>query len=163
MTLDGTPLRVRSFTARLPALDWTRPHIIAAEMIFDDGAVARRELVLNGGFSASVGAELTPILVTQQSAQAIGTLDGCFSADGVELRTASVETRRETASPSRALAASPAVACTLKYGVPTRWPVLRRRRKSAGFTMRAACGKRAPLIAGDSVLKTRSRVATERA
>ena len=35
-------------------------------------------------------------------------------------------------------------------------------RKSAGFTMRAACGKRAPLIAGDSVLD-RSRDATERA
>jgi hypothetical protein len=93
--VDGASQPVgKDFSARLPVLDWTRPHVIAAEMDFDDGAVARRELVLGGasGFSDSIGTELTPVLVTQTSPAKPPSMEGCFSADGRLLRVGTVET-----------------------------------------------------------------------
>lgn len=85
--VDDKALRVENFSARLPALDWTRSHVISAEMRFSDGTVARRELVLSGGIAYSAGSELTPVLITGKGEQ----LDGCFSIGDTTLRTGAVE------------------------------------------------------------------------
>lgn len=84
--LDGKPLRVENFSAHLPNVNWTKPHVISAEMTFDDGMIARREILLTGASYVS-GSELTPVLVAGNGRK----LDRCFSADGTPLRTAAVE------------------------------------------------------------------------
>jgi hypothetical protein len=88
--LDGTPLKVHDLTAPLPALDWTRSHVISAELHFDDGAVARSETVINGGFSDSTGTQLSAVVVTGRSDKK-ENLDRCFTADGVALHVAAIE------------------------------------------------------------------------
>src|SRR5437867_2802675 len=61
-TLDGKPLALdRRLHARLPKLDMEVPHVIGAELRFEDGFVARRELVIESVRSDSVGTQLTPI------------------------------------------------------------------------------------------------------
>jgi hypothetical protein len=92
LSIDGKnlPLR-RDFSAPLPALDWSRPHVLSAEMRFADGAVAKRELVMAGGVGESVGSELTPVLVVTTGSHAPASIAGCFSKDGVELRTSALE------------------------------------------------------------------------
>lgn len=89
--LDERPLAVENFSARLPQIDWKRSHVIAADMRFEDGTIARRELVLSGGLSYSAGSEITPVLVRSLSRRMPRKLDGCFSADGKALRTGTVE------------------------------------------------------------------------
>jgi hypothetical protein len=94
MTLDGARLPVeKSYRAALPKLDSSRPHILAAEMRFNDGAVARAELIIDSGtgFSDSIGTQLTPIALTETGPQRDATLEGCFTASGVAVRTAAVE------------------------------------------------------------------------
>lgn len=64
LQLDGVPLRLdRHRHASLPPLDIKRPHDVAAEMDFSDGAVARRDVVFGGEFAETVPTELTPIAV----------------------------------------------------------------------------------------------------
>ena len=94
VTFDGAPLRVDSnFRARLPVyMDRTRPHVIDAEVRFVDGVVARREEVLVGTrFSDTAETQLTPVLVTETSAQHPASYEGCFSIDGAPVRVAAVE------------------------------------------------------------------------
>jgi hypothetical protein len=94
MTLDGARLLIgKPYRAVLPRLDSSRPHILAAEMRFDDGAVARAELVIDSGigYSDSVGTQLTPIALKETGPPRDGSLEGCFSAHGVAVRTAAVE------------------------------------------------------------------------
>jgi hypothetical protein len=88
--LDGAPLKVHDLTAPLPALDWTRSHVISAEVHFDDGAVARSETVINGGFSDSTGTQLSAVIVTGHWDKK-ENLDRCFTADGVSLHVAAIE------------------------------------------------------------------------
>jgi hypothetical protein len=93
--VDGKSLAVgRDFSAHLPVVDWMHPHVIAAEMDFDDGTVTRRELVIGGatGYSDSVGSELTPVLMTQTSGPQPASMEGCFSANGQLLRAGAMET-----------------------------------------------------------------------
>jgi hypothetical protein len=92
ITLDGARLRVPSnFSARLPPLDPHHSHVLAAEMRFRDGAVARCDLVIHGGFSDTVGTQLTPIALNRASPQESDNLDGCFTVDGEPVRTAAYE------------------------------------------------------------------------
>jgi hypothetical protein len=91
--LDGSPMKVHDLTAPLPALDWTRSHVISAEIHFDDGAVARSETVINGGFSDSTGTQLSAVIVTGHSDKK-ENLDRCFTADGVALHVAAIEKTR---------------------------------------------------------------------
>lgn len=92
LSIDGKPISLsRDFSARLPALDWSRPHVLSAEMRFADGEVARRELAMAGGLGESVGSELTPVLVTTTGSQDPTSLTGCFSRDGVALRASVLE------------------------------------------------------------------------
>jgi len=84
--LDGQPLPVVKFSARLPQLDWSKPHVVAARLQFVDGVVARREIVLTGG-SYVASSELTPVLVSGKPA----SVDDCFSAGGTGIRASAVE------------------------------------------------------------------------
>jgi hypothetical protein len=67
--LDDAPLAVHAgFEATLPAVDMTRPHVLAAEMRFDDDTVARREVAFGGQFAESAETQLTPVAVGQAGA-----------------------------------------------------------------------------------------------
>ena len=93
VTLDNVPLTVTSdFRADLPKSDWTHPHVLAAEVKFSDRASARREVVLGGAtFSDVASAELTPVLLTETTAQHPPSYDACFSVDGTPVLAAAVE------------------------------------------------------------------------
>jgi hypothetical protein len=92
LTLDGTHLRLdENFRAHLPRLDFNVPHVIAAEIRFDDGFVARRELVIAGGISDSIGTQLTPIAVRTTTPKLPTTFEGCFTVKGAAVRTAAME------------------------------------------------------------------------
>ncbi|HSP15283.1 MAG TPA: hypothetical protein VLV78_11075 [Thermoanaerobaculia bacterium] len=89
--VDDQALRMEGFTAHLPNLDPKRPHVISAEMRFQDGAVARREVVLTGWNSYLAGSEMTPVVITRTSEKKAAALDGCFSVDRTNLNTGTVE------------------------------------------------------------------------
>ena len=58
MSLDGKPLKVDpKFHVPLPKLDVNTPHVIAADLHFEDGFLARRELVIESIRSDSVGTQ----------------------------------------------------------------------------------------------------------
>jgi hypothetical protein len=91
LLLDGAPVKLeRDFRARLPQLDWSHPHVLSAEMRFEDDVVARRDLVIEGGFSGSAGSELAPVLVSMTGKQP-ESIEGCFSAGGNPLRVSAIE------------------------------------------------------------------------
>ncbi|HEY6843833.1 MAG TPA: hypothetical protein VI391_06670 [Thermoanaerobaculia bacterium] len=97
VTLDGKRIPVdRDFRVQLPKSDDARPHVIVAEMRFDDDVVARREAVIEGNvFSDTEETQLTPVVVRETSPRHPPALDGCFSIDGDPVRVAAVE--KETA------------------------------------------------------------------
>ena len=92
VTFDGVPLKVDSqFHVRLPQTDWSRPHVIDVLMRFADGLVARREAVIDGAsFFDTARAELTPVLLTETSAQHPASFDACFSVDGAPVHVAAI-------------------------------------------------------------------------
>ncbi|HXH39759.1 MAG TPA: hypothetical protein VNN08_14110 [Thermoanaerobaculia bacterium] len=93
LLLDGAVVRVdRDFRARLPAIDSSNPHIISAEMEFEDGEVAKRDVAIQPGFSGSTDSELTPLLVTSNVDKQPSSLDGCFATGGAPLRATAIET-----------------------------------------------------------------------
>ncbi len=90
--LDGTGVRLgRDFRAQLPKTDWSRPHVLSAEMEFEDGEIAKREMAIEAGFSGSTGSELAPMLVTMIADKQPDNIDGCFSSGGVALRATAIE------------------------------------------------------------------------
>jgi hypothetical protein len=92
MSLDRKPLKLdKSLHARLPEVDWNYPHLIAAEIKFRDGAVARREIVVGGAVTDTAQAELTPILLTETTPHQGASFEKCLLADGQPVRTAAVE------------------------------------------------------------------------
>lgn len=96
MSLDGKPLKVDpKFHAGLPKLDVDKPHVIAAELRFEDGFLARRELVIESIRSDSVGTQLTPVLLRETAPKHPAKWDGCLAdAKGTPVRTAAVEKPR---------------------------------------------------------------------
>lgn len=91
--LDGKALAIdEALRAKLPKLDPDVPHVIAAELHFPDGTLARRELVIESTRSDTVGTELTPVLLRETAKKHPATWDGCLStAAGKPVRTAAVE------------------------------------------------------------------------
>lgn len=90
--VDGVEVRVgHDFRARLPEIDASHPHIISAEMQFEDDQIAKRDVVMQAGFSDSAGAELTPMLVMASAKPQPQNLEGCFSAAGAPLRATAIE------------------------------------------------------------------------
>jgi hypothetical protein len=91
--VDGTEAHVdRNFHATLGDIDPARPHVISAEMMFEDDEIAKREVVMQAGFSDSTGSELTPMLVNITTNKQPQNLEGCVSAAGAPLRAAAIET-----------------------------------------------------------------------
>lgn len=94
MTVDGAAVRLdRDFHASLPALDWTRPHVIAAQLRFADGFVATQEVVVGGEVADYARSEMTSVLLTETAAPP-ASLDGCFSLAGTTLRSHTLEKPR---------------------------------------------------------------------
>jgi hypothetical protein len=93
LTIDGAAVRVgRDFRARLPELDLAHPHVVSAEVEFEDGAVARRDIVLSSGaFSRSVDLELTPMLVMSEGNRSDPIPETCFSSGGARLKATAIE------------------------------------------------------------------------
>jgi hypothetical protein len=93
ITLDGRALALDgTLHTRLPKLDREQPHLLAAEMRFSDGFVARREVVIESVRSTSVGTQLTPIVVRETAPDHPSTWDGCLTTPaGAAVRTAAVE------------------------------------------------------------------------
>ena len=96
MSLDGKPLKVDpKFHVPLPKLDVNTPHVIAADLHFEDGFLARRELVIESIRSDSVGTQLTPILLRETAPKHPAKWDGCLAdAKGTPVRIAAVEKPR---------------------------------------------------------------------
>lgn len=92
LSVDGTSVRLgRDFRARLPALDTAHPHVVSAEMEFEDGEVARRDIVLATAFAKSVASELTPMLVMSESKRDDPILETCFTSGGKPLKATAIE------------------------------------------------------------------------
>lgn len=133
-SLDGKPLALdRKLHARLPKLNLETPHVISAELRFDDGFVARRELVIESIRSDTVGTQLTPIVVRETAAQHPPSWDGCLiSPSGRAVRTAAVETPRAVVivvrDPNRDFSLPKGDLPSLDKGTVLRmlWPVGRR-------------------------------------
>jgi len=81
----------RDFRARLPQVDWSRPHLISAEMQFEDGEIAKRDVAIEAGYSSSTSSELAPMLVMTNGNKQPDSLDGCFSSSGTPLRASAIE------------------------------------------------------------------------
>jgi hypothetical protein len=79
-TVDDHPVPLdAALGAALPPLDPAKPHVVAAELHFPSGAVARRETTVAGGaYSGSVDSELTPVMVKGVSEPE--KLRACFNA-----------------------------------------------------------------------------------
>jgi len=89
---DGKRLKIdTNYHAQFPQVEWSRPHLIAAEMQFGDGVVARREIVVGGAVADTAKSELTPILLTVSSSQQSASFENCLLSDGQAVRTAAVE------------------------------------------------------------------------
>jgi hypothetical protein len=92
LSVDGAPLHVsREFHARLPELDTAHPHVVSAEMEFEDGEVARRSVVLSTAFARSVESELTPMLVMSRGDSKNANIESCFSSAGAPLKATALE------------------------------------------------------------------------
>ena len=91
LLLDGKELKLsRTFRAKLPPLEPKRTHVLSAEMRFEDGLVARRDLVLEGEFSRDTANELSAVLVSLTGSEP-SSLEGCFSHGSTELRASAIE------------------------------------------------------------------------
>jgi hypothetical protein len=92
LTVDGKAVRLHSQTsARLPRLDMNHPHVIAAEMTFDDGFSTRRELIVGGAVSYTADTQLTPVGVRQSTGTPPDGSSDCFTSAGSPVRVAAVE------------------------------------------------------------------------
>jgi hypothetical protein len=91
LTIDGETVSLdRAMHVTLPHLDMGQLHIIAATISFQDGVVARRELVVGGGNGDTAETQLTPIAVRATTATPRPTAD-CFTNAEVPVRVAAIE------------------------------------------------------------------------
>ncbi len=92
LTIDGKPIPLDSTSsARLPRLDMNHPHVIAAEMKFDDGFNMRRELIAGGAISYTADTQLTAVGVRQATATPPADTGDCFTSAGSPVRMAAIE------------------------------------------------------------------------
>jgi len=92
LKLDVVPLSLdRNYRATLPIIDMKRPHVLAAEMRFADGTVARREVVFGGEFAETMPTQLTPTVFTRTASGDARPADDCFISNGEPLRISNVE------------------------------------------------------------------------
>jgi hypothetical protein len=92
ISFDRTPLKIdKNYHADFPKTDWSHPHFIAAEVKFQGGIAARREIVVGGAVADTAQAELTPVLVTQTTQPLPASFENCLLLDEKPVRTAAVE------------------------------------------------------------------------
>ena len=92
ITFDRTSLKIdKNYHADFPETDWNHPHFIAAEIKFQGGLAARREIVVGGAVADTAQSELTPVLVTQTTEALPAAYENCLLLDGTPVRTAAVE------------------------------------------------------------------------
>lgn len=92
LTVDDKAVPVdRTMHARLPRLNMETPHVVAAELRFEDGFVTRREMVVGGMRSDTAEAALTPVAVRQASEVPPAKLGDCFTSDGTPVRVSAIE------------------------------------------------------------------------
>jgi hypothetical protein len=92
LAVDGNDVPVnRAMHARLPRLNMETPHVIAAEMRFEDGFVARREIVIGGMLSDTAESALTPVAVRQSSEVPAAMLGDCFTSGDTPVRVSAIE------------------------------------------------------------------------
>jgi hypothetical protein len=97
LKLDVVPLSLdRNYRASLPAIDMKRPHVLAAEMRFADGTVARREVVFGGEFAETMPTQLTPTVVARTGMSDAPLADDCFINNGTPLRVSNIEKSNAT-------------------------------------------------------------------
>jgi hypothetical protein len=84
LTFDGKVLKhdVSAAPVKLGKVDATKIHVISAEVSFEDGEHARRDVVFGGIYAEEMPAELTAIAVRQ---------DECLQLDGKEITPAAIE------------------------------------------------------------------------
>lgn len=119
ISLDGDRLSVGAdFSARIPDVDWTHPHVLSAEMTFRDGEVARTETIVAGGLGQTVSSDLTPVLVTKERRKSEPRdLDGCFVLDGAPVRANALE----QTNPLVIIVKNPATELTPANRIPGAW------------------------------------------
>ena len=94
-TFDGKRLSVdKKLRAQFPAdTDWSRPHVVAAQMTFANGLKAQREIVVQGAtYSDTAESQLTPVLLMLTSGSEQASYDGCLSLDRSPIAPTAVET-----------------------------------------------------------------------
>ncbi len=95
VTLDGREVPVEDpQRIPLPALDLTRSHLLAVEVVFPGGVVARTEASLGGDVKARAASDLTAVAVVLRPGRTLPPLDamrGWFRSDGRPLRVVGVE------------------------------------------------------------------------
>ncbi len=98
LMLDGKPLPLdAALHAAFPPLDPATPHVVAAEIHFEDGFIARRELIIESVRSDSISTQLTPVLVRDTARKHPPAWEGCLTSGGAAVRTAAVEKPRAVA------------------------------------------------------------------
>ena len=91
VTFDNKVLKIdRHYHVVFPETDWSRPHLIAAEMRFWGGEIAKREIVLGGAVADTSQSELTPVVVRQTSPLP-PSVENCLLLGEKPVRTAAVE------------------------------------------------------------------------
>jgi hypothetical protein len=61
--LDGNPLPIVAGRVELPAVDPTLPHVLSAELRFENGIVARRDAAFGGDLGTELRTEITAAIV----------------------------------------------------------------------------------------------------
>jgi hypothetical protein len=117
LTVDDQPVPLdATLGATLPPLDPAKPHVIAAELHFPSGSVARPEVTIAGGtYSGSVDSELTPVIV--RGAAEPKKLSTCFDA-----RVSAVEKSRALVVVVKDPDAIPIIRnLVVEFRLPLRW------------------------------------------
>lgn len=92
LVVDGEKVSLDSaMRATLPRLDMGRLHVIAATISFQDGVVARRELVVGGASGETAETQLTPIAVRASTDSIPHPDTHCFMKAGSPVRVAAIE------------------------------------------------------------------------
>jgi hypothetical protein len=96
VTVDGKKVSVDdALRAKLPKVDLTRTHVVAASVGFRDGFVARGEMVIGGGagYYDAATSELTAVAVRKIGPEGEGSLNDCFLIGDRPVRTSAAEKR----------------------------------------------------------------------
>jgi hypothetical protein len=92
LVVDGQNVPLDSaMRATLPRLDMGRLHVIAATISFQDGVVARRELVVGGATGETAETQLTPIAVRAATDANPHPDTHCFTKAESPVRVAAIE------------------------------------------------------------------------